>query len=34
MLTGRAHDVFTTFSLNKVFEIAPDLEAALASFVK
>jgi anti-sigma B factor antagonist len=34
ILQGRAHDVFTTFSLNKVFEITPDLEVALASFVK
>jgi len=33
VLQGRAHDVFTTFSLNKVFEISPDLETALASFV-
>jgi anti-sigma B factor antagonist len=32
VLQGRAHDVFTTFSLNKVFEILPDLESALASF--
>ncbi len=34
VLQGRAHDVFTTFSLNKVFEISPDLETALASFAK
>ena len=34
VLHGRAHDVFTTFSLNKVFEISPDLETALASFAK
>ncbi len=32
VLQGRAHDVFTTFSLHKVFEISPDLETALASF--
>ena len=32
VLQGRAHDVFITFSLNKVFEISPDLETALASF--
>lgn len=32
VLRGRAHDVFTTFILNKVFDIAPDLETALASF--
>ena len=32
VLQGRSHDVFVTFSLNKVFEIAPDLETALASF--
>ena len=32
VLQGRAHDVFTTFSLNKVFEIVPDVETALASF--
>jgi anti-sigma B factor antagonist len=29
---GKAHDVFTTFSLDKVFEIAPDVETALALF--
>ncbi len=32
VLQGHAHDVFITTSLNKVFEIAPDLETALASF--
>ncbi len=32
VMQGRAHDVFTTFSLNKVFEISPDIETALASF--
>ena len=32
VLRGKAHDVFTTFSLNKVFEITEDVESALASF--
>ncbi len=32
VLRGKAHDVFTTFSLHKVFQITDDLESALASF--